>query len=90
VNVLSRFLVSYPNVEFIDLSTCAHPDVFRDKAELFKDGSHLNARGAEVFSTMLAEALQTKPQPNIRRMSSPSEITAQPNGPPTAKRALSP
>jgi len=61
VNVLSQFLAGYPDVEFVDLSTCAHPDVFRDKAELFKDGSHLNAHGAEIFSTMVAEALQTKP-----------------------------
>jgi hypothetical protein len=66
VNVLSQFLASYPDVEFVDLSACAHPDVFRDKPELFKDGSHLNAHGAEIFSTMLAQALQTKP-PTFRR-----------------------
>jgi len=44
--------------------------VFRDKTEIFKDGSHLNAHGAEIFSTMLAEALQTKPHTNRPRMSS--------------------
>jgi hypothetical protein len=77
VKVLSQFLESYPDVEFVDLSTCAHPDVFRDKPELFKDGSHLNAHGAEIFSTMLAEALQTKPHSNLSRMSLP---TARPNG----------
>jgi hypothetical protein len=90
VNVLSQFLASYPEVEFVDLSTCAHPDVFRDKAELFKDGSHLNAHGAEIFSTILAEALQTKPHPNLPGMSSPTEFTAPPNGPATANRAASP
>jgi hypothetical protein len=78
VDVLSQFLASYPDVEFVDLSTCAHPDVFRDKPELFKDGSHLNAHGAEIFSTMLAEALQTKPHFDPSRMS--TQLTARPSG----------
>jgi hypothetical protein len=67
VRVLSEFLASYPGVEFVDLSTCAHPEVFRDKAELFKDGSHLNEQGAEIFSTMLAEALQMKAEEHPKR-----------------------
>jgi hypothetical protein len=74
VNVLSQFLASYPDVEFVDLSSCAHPDVFRDKTELFKDGSHLNAHGAEIFSAMLADALLTKPHPNLTKISSPTGI----------------
>jgi hypothetical protein len=90
VNVLSQFLASYPDVEFVDLSTCAHPDVFRDKTELFKDGSHLNAHGAEIFSTMLAEALQTKPHPNFSRMSSTTKLTAKPSGPIASKQASLP
>jgi hypothetical protein len=89
VHVLSQFLASYPDVEFVDLSTCAHPDVFRDKADLFKDGSHLNAHGAEIFSTMLAEALQTKPHFNFSSMTSPTKLTAQPSGSAMAKRATS-
>jgi hypothetical protein len=88
VNVLSEFLASYPEAEFVDLSTCACPDVFQNKAELFKDGSHLNARGAEIFSTMLADALQTKPA-DVPRSTSPTELTAKPHGPATAKRAPS-
>lgn len=87
VNVLSQFLASYPDVEFVDLSTCAHPDVFRDKAELFKDGSHLNAHGAEIFSTMLAAALQTKPHFDFSRMTSPTKLTTQPNGSAMVNRA---
>ena len=79
VNVLSQFLASYPEVEFVDLSTCAHPDLFQDKPELFKDGSHLNARGAEIFSAMLAEALQTKPHSRVTMTSSPTKLTAEPN-----------
>jgi hypothetical protein len=90
VNVLSQFLASYPDIEFVDLSTCAHPDVFRDKPELFKDGSHLNAQGAEIFSTMLAEALQTKPHPDLPKMRSPTEFTPRPKGSAIAKRAPSP
>jgi hypothetical protein len=90
VNVLSQFLASYPEVEFVDLSTCAHPDVFRDKPELFKDGSHLNAHGAEIFSTMLAEALQTSLHPILPTMTSPIKRTGQPGGPLAAKRAPAP
>jgi hypothetical protein len=60
VKVLSQFLASYPGVQFIDLSACAHPEAFLDKPERFKDGSHLNARGAEIFSSMLAEALESR------------------------------
>jgi hypothetical protein len=90
VNVMSQFLANYPDVGFVDLSACAHPDVFQDKIEFFKDGSHLNARGAEIFSTMLAEALQTKPHLDLPGMSSPTELTAQQNGLATGKRALSP
>jgi hypothetical protein len=74
VNVLSQFLASYPDVEFVDLSTCAHPNIFRDKAELFKDCSHLNAHGAEIFSTMLAEALQAKPHSRVTMASSPTKL----------------
>jgi hypothetical protein len=82
VNVLSQFLASYPEVEFVDLSTCAHPDGFQDKPELFKDGSHLNAHGAEIFSSLLADALQRKPQPKLPTMPSPTKR----NSPVTAKR----
>jgi len=89
VNVLTQFLASYPDVEFIDLSNCAHPDVFRDKPELFKDGSHLNAHGAEIFSTMLAEALQRKPNP-LPKMTLAIKRIGQPNGPAMAKRASLP
>jgi hypothetical protein len=70
INVLSEFLAGYPEVQFVDLSTCAHPNVFGDKSELFKDGSHLNAHGAEIFSAMLAEALQTEPHSKLSRMTS--------------------
>jgi hypothetical protein len=86
VDVLSQFLASYPDVDFVDLSNCAHADVFRDKPELFKDGSHLNAHGAEIFSAMLADALQTKIQTNLPGKSSPITLTAQ-QGSVTAKRA---
>jgi hypothetical protein len=85
VDVLSQFLASYPGVEFVDLSNSAHAEVFRGKPELFKDGSHLNAHGAEIFSTMLADALQTKIQTNLPGKSSPITLTAQ-QGSVTAKR----
>lgn len=74
VKALSQFLASYPTVEFVDLSTCAHPDAFRNKPELFKDGSHLNAHGAEIFSTVLADALQTKFHSDLSSISFQSKL----------------
>jgi hypothetical protein len=90
VNVLTQFLANYPKVEFVDLSACAHPDVFRDKPELFKDGSHLNVHGAELFSAILAETLQTSLHPILPTMTSPIKRTEQPIGPVAAKQVSSP
>jgi hypothetical protein len=90
VNVLSQFLASYPAVEFVDLSACAHPDVFQEKPELFKDGSHLNTHGAEIFSTMLADALQTKPHSHLSKMPSPIELSPKPKRLALAERATAP
>jgi hypothetical protein len=51
---LSRLVASYPGVEFLDLSERTHPELFAGRPQLYHDNLHLNARGAEVFSTLLA------------------------------------
>lgn len=58
VRSLQRFLAAYPGVQFIDLSAWACPGAFEGKADLFRDGSHLNSRGARVFSELLAARLR--------------------------------
>jgi hypothetical protein len=49
----------------------------------------LNVHGAEIFSTMLADALQTKPHPDVPTLTSPTELTVKPTGPVTARGAPS-
>ena len=51
---MSRFVTAYPGVEFLDLSERTHPELFAGQSQLYHDNMHLNARGAEIFSTLLA------------------------------------
>ena len=60
VNELSKFLVAYPEVEFIDISEFTYPEIFAGKPGLFKDESHLNGEGAKIFSELLATALKAR------------------------------
>jgi hypothetical protein len=46
----------YPGVEFINISEQSHPEVF-SRPDLFRDGNHLNAKGARIFSSLLADEL---------------------------------
>lgn len=57
---LSRLLMAYPAVEWIDISEHTHPEVFARRADLYRDTSHLNRRGAELFSHLLAKSLEGK------------------------------
>ncbi len=56
---LSALHLSYDGVEFLDLSAGAH-ELVVGRPELFKDVAHLNARGAEVFSALLAEEVGSR------------------------------
>ena len=57
---LSRLLVAYPEIEFIDISEQTYPEVFVGRVDLYRDVSHLNVHGAELFSQLLATALEHK------------------------------
>ncbi len=52
---MSQLVNSYPGVDFLDLSERTHPELFAGRPDLFSDGTHLNAKGAAVFSALLAE-----------------------------------
>ncbi len=49
----------YEGVEFIDLAAPTR-QLFEGRPELFKDGTHLNSRGAEIFSTLLADEVASR------------------------------
>jgi len=54
---MSELITSFPGVEFLDLSERTHPELFAAQAQLYHDNLHLNARGAEIFSTLLASQI---------------------------------
>jgi hypothetical protein len=76
---LEPIVRSLPGVEIVDLCTATHPEVFANKPELYRNLNHLNQRGAEILSGMLAEELE-KVLP--RRESASTRLTAGvPNSP---------
>lgn len=59
---LSDLEFSHEGVEFVDLSARAS-ELIVGRPELFKDAAHLNARGAQMFSTLLADELARRLAP---------------------------
>jgi hypothetical protein len=57
---LSQLVASYPGVEFLDLSERTHPELFAGQFQLYFDNTHLNARGAEIFSTLLGDEIAAR------------------------------
>jgi len=57
VSRMRTLATSMPSTEFFDLCQHARPDLFADKPELYRDFNHLNAQGALLFSSLLAEQL---------------------------------
>jgi hypothetical protein len=51
---------NYPNVEFVEVSEVSHPELFAGRPELFRDESHMNRQGAEIFSRVLARTLRSR------------------------------
>jgi len=49
-----------PGTWFLDICEFTEPEVFAGKPELFKDFAHLNARGAIVFSEILARHMKAR------------------------------
>jgi hypothetical protein len=52
-----------PGIQFVDLCEVARPQSFPDERELFWDVNHLNVKGAEIFSGLLAGELQQRLAP---------------------------
>lgn len=57
VTQVKAFLADYPDIEFFDISEFTQPQTFRDP-KLFADPWHLNAKGAEVLSELVATAME--------------------------------
>jgi len=66
---LDAWVSTLTGVEVIDLCTDAHPELFAEKPELYRNLNHLNARGAEILTNALADELQ-------QRLSVPSRANA--------------
>jgi hypothetical protein len=54
---MSRLATSFPGLELLDLSERTHPELFAGQGQLYHDNLHLNAKGAEIFSTLLANEI---------------------------------
>jgi hypothetical protein len=54
-----------PGMDFIDICEATHPHVFRRQPALYNDANHLNARGAVIFSNLLADELKTRLGSNV-------------------------
>jgi hypothetical protein len=63
-SALRRLLDAYPDVPFLEINSVTCPAVFDDPGE-YRDSSHLNSRGARIYSELLADevdaALHTRP-----------------------------
>lgn len=57
---LRKHLEQFPQVEFLDLTQNRFPALFANKPQLFQDNSHLNQRGATIFSELLASELKAQ------------------------------
>jgi hypothetical protein len=60
IAALRVFLADYPDVDFIEISEFTRPDIFANRPELFVDSTHLNAKGAETVSSLLASELKAR------------------------------
>jgi hypothetical protein len=56
---LTALQSSDEGVEFLDLAARAH-EVIDGRPDLFWDKSHLNSKGAEIFSTLLADEISSR------------------------------
>jgi hypothetical protein len=60
IAALRTFLADCPEVEFVEISQFTYPEIFANRPELFVDNTHLNAKGAEIVSDLLAAALHAR------------------------------
>jgi len=58
VNKLQAALAEMSGVQFVDLCTTTHPELFT-RPELFLNLNHLNPAGAEILTALLAEEIKT-------------------------------
>lgn len=57
---LQATLSDMPGVQFVDLCTATHPELFT-RPELYRNLNHLNAAGAEILTAMLAQEIKKRP-----------------------------
>jgi hypothetical protein len=63
---MNALVAATPGIEFVDLCEAALPGSYPNPRELFWDVNHLNARGALIFSGLVADELQKRMiQPDV-------------------------
>jgi hypothetical protein len=73
---LKATVASLPHVEIIDLCLATRPEIF-SRPELYRNLNHVNVRGAEILTGLLAEAMKPRlaapAQPPPNRPANPSQ-----------------
>jgi hypothetical protein len=62
---VEELTASLPGVAFVDLGEAAGGAMFAERPELYRDDYHLNARGARIFSALLARTLRERLGPAV-------------------------
>jgi hypothetical protein len=57
---MQSLIAALPGVEVIDICEATHPETFARKPDVFNDANHLNAGGAIILSSLLADELGTR------------------------------
>jgi hypothetical protein len=60
VDRMRLLMADLPGVEFIDICEATHPETFARRPDIYYNANHLNARGAVMLSSLLADELGTR------------------------------
>jgi hypothetical protein len=54
---MQLLIAELPGAEFVDICEATRPATFAGRPDIYNDANHLNASGAAIFSTLLADEL---------------------------------
>jgi hypothetical protein len=60
VDRMQALIAEMPGVELIDICEATRPETFAGRPDIYYDANHLNARGAAILSTLLADELGSR------------------------------
>jgi hypothetical protein len=59
-NRIESLIAGLPGVAFVDICEATQPETFARRPDIYSDVNHLNARGAAIFSNLLASQLHAR------------------------------